>query len=242
MDIKMKMWNISIGTHAERDVISQKLNRTGAWEQEAVQRACDDYQIHGAHGNMLDIGGNIGAFSLPLADCLRKYSKDNGLVISIEANTRNSQKFRASIKQNNLNNVHLYEYALSSPDANDTVDKAPVTTIDAIAKAEGDAMKRIFFMKMDLDDDSKFLQGAKEFVKTSPCIIFVTTTKTKETLEPGKNSRAQLWSDAEGSNDKSFSNAILIGTMLQQWGYIQYKGADGWFKNKNWKGCIKRMS
>merc|ERR1719221_222096 len=261
MDIKMKMWNISIGTHAERDVISQKLNRTGAWEPEAVQRACDDYQIHGAHGNMLDIGGNIGAFALPLADCLRKHSKDNGIVISIEANTHDSQKFRTSIKRNNLDNIHLYEYAISSPDANDTIVmtehqenygrtrhapktseyKAPATTIDAIAKVEGDAMKRIFFLKMDLEGhEPKALQGAKEFMKKGPCLIFVTNTRAKERMEM-EDEIQRLWSDAKEFDSKLFSDAILTGMMLQEWGYMPYTGAEGWFKHKNWKGCIKRM-
>jgi len=223
---------------------------------------------------MFDVGGNIGAFALPLADCLRKYSKDNNsLVITVEPLKNSSQKMRTSIKRNNLDNIHLYEYALTKPGANDTVRirdqfgnhghtcvvknpsskeeigfaeyEVPATTIDAITKIDGNAMKRIFFMKMDIEGyEPVALQGAEEFMKNGPCIIFaeLQNTHTKKTLVTGKNPLdKQLLADT-GSDFKS-----TIKLMLRKWGYVQYKsdkgtgGLEGWFMHQNMRKCLARL-
>tara|TARA_Y100000589_G_scaffold165145_1_gene157041 strand:+ start:4231 stop:5085 length:855 start_codon:yes stop_codon:yes gene_type:complete len=58
----------------------------------------------------IDIGANIGTVSLSIA---KKYRKNRLNVLSFEASERLSLKFKRNMKINNLNNVKLFNQALS---------------------------------------------------------------------------------------------------------------------------------
>lgn len=241
---QMKDWNLTIMTYPQNDVISRTFQKDGTWEADAVNKACEYYQTHGGKGNMLDIGANIGAFSLPLASCIKKHrSNGRDFLIAIEAMKKNSQRLRAGIKLNKLDSIHLFEYAVTGPDANNNVvfheeegnkghshvvlgRKAtskieydvPATTLDAITKVEGSAMKRIFFMKMDIEGHEPYaLEGAKEFMKSGPCIIFVEL------------------------------NNIHTKPLIEEFGYVPTTegngtgGQEGWFQHENMTSCLAKL-
>lgn len=241
--VQMRDWDVKIMVYPGGDTVSKEVRATGTWEPEAVTRACDEYVRHGAKGNMLDIGGNIGTFTLPLAACLRNHSKGKGIVVAVEALKSNSALLRASIKANNADNIHLYEYAVSNNEAPDTIrfheepnnkghsritggegdpndHIVPVTTIDAIAEAEGGALERVFFMKMDIEGhEPEALKGAGTFLQHGPCLVFAElghwNSKTKPLLE---HSGYVMTSSGKGTG-----------------------GVEGWFEHRNMTECVARL-
>merc|ERR1712060_703968 len=107
-----------------------------------------------------------------------KFHDSEHRLISVEAVPTNAKLLRASMKLNNLSNIHLYEYAVSDGDLADSVDMVvpqrnhgmghmsdrnpneeqhdseetvtvPATTLDAIAKYD-DSMQNILAMKIDI--------------------------------------------------------------------------------------------
>jgi len=68
-------------------------------------------------GNFLDIGGNIGTFTIPLADCLAHAGPGRrpSRVVAVEAMPPTADHLLAGIKWNNLTNVDVYNYAVGAP-------------------------------------------------------------------------------------------------------------------------------
>jgi len=69
------------------------------------------YQSNGAVGNFLDVGANIGTYTMPLADCLR----GSGRVFSVEGMPPTADRLVKGIKENKLDNVDVYTYAVGAP-------------------------------------------------------------------------------------------------------------------------------
>merc|ERR1712046_430947 len=88
-----------------------------------VQTMCDKWRQAGAKGNSLDIGANLGTYTLPLAKCMKEHALAPatgtrpriGTLVAIEATPDTAKKLRVSIRKNNLDNIHLYEYAIGLP-------------------------------------------------------------------------------------------------------------------------------
>jgi FkbM family methyltransferase len=203
--VKLKDFPVTVMTYnnpRKNDrYVSFVLVKTGQWESESVQALCDAFKQHGGKGNILDVGANIGAFALPLADCVRQHgtAKDQGLV-AVEASPKNLLNLKAGIKKNGLDNINLYQYAVSTHDSPDTLtffqsswnqgksrvheglstdkEKAyefqvPATTLDAISTKD-DRMKKIFAMKMDIEGYEYYAMqgGSTMFKEHPPCIVF----------------------------------------------------------------------
>lgn len=224
--VPMKDFPVSIAIH-DRSVdlsISDSLAKFGRWERWSVVMLCERWANSGARGTFLDAGANIGSFSLPLASCLRNHGSNLSLV-SVEPFPNNTQRLRAGIKFNHLDNIHLYEYAVGSPAMSDEVFMRPhptnqgmprieryrkgpadpavrVTTLDSIASREGIAGK-VFALKMDIEgSETLAMEGASDLMQGRPCVVFVEASQTSRTGPWGQRSKAQAefreWLEARG--------------------------------------------
>lgn len=172
------------------DKLSQNIQKNGYFEGDWVQLLIQEWKDNGSVGNFLDVGGNMGAFTLPLAAELRNVP--DATVVSVEALPLNRHLLRLSIKKNRLDNVHLYEYAVG----NETADKwtkmmkgggnsghaaiaphhgkivVPLTTLDAILNQDK-AMENVFGMKLDVEGfEVPALDGARKFMtQYTPCVV-----------------------------------------------------------------------
>lgn len=88
--------------------ISAAIAISGSWEGDKVKKICDLYLQHS--GNFLDVGANIGTFTLPMSGCL----KGKGNVIAVEGMPTTAKHLKASIVANSLSNVVLYNYAVGN--------------------------------------------------------------------------------------------------------------------------------
>ena len=83
--IKLKDWDVSVLVYSkEDDLISEAIQKGGGWDRDGVQKICSEFIKYGGKGNILDVGGNIGSFALPLAACLKENGKNSNRVITIE--------------------------------------------------------------------------------------------------------------------------------------------------------------
>jgi len=82
------------------------------WETARIADLCSRYRMHGAVGNFLDVGANIGTFTIPMADCLRS---SGGRVIAVEGMPPTADHLAVGIRSNNMSNVYMYNYAVGAP-------------------------------------------------------------------------------------------------------------------------------
>jgi len=187
-----------MGYPAEEDEqISGQLEESGGeWESFHMAHLCDPWQKQGVRGHFLDVGANIGTYTLPMADCIR----GKGSVISIEGMPSIAHHLRAGIVRNDANNVVLYNYAVGAKtDANqvsmqiDETNKGgssvvgnkpeetgpdqvvvPLTTLDAILHHDP-RMKALLSAKVDIEgNEGRMLRGAEElFSKHPPCYLMI---------------------------------------------------------------------
>lgn len=186
--------------------VSLQIQQKGEWEGGGVQAFCNNFKKYGSKGNFLDVGGNIGGYSMPLASCL-KQNNENSVLVTVEAGAENLKHLRSGMQRNKLDNMHLYAYAVGDKGMPDEVAfgdpegskqhgmsfvqhkdvkpskgsyYVPATTLDAILHQD-DAMKNVFAMKMDIEGFEYYaMKGAEEFFqKHKPCMISVELTHSK---------------------------------------------------------------
>lgn len=185
------------------DKLSQSIQLTGQFETGWVQTLLTLWREHGQKGNFLDVGANMGAFTLPMASALKHHP--DAVQISVEALPLNRKLLRQAFKENNLHNVHLYEYAVGNYTFSDSSRFAsggansghaglspkhggflvPMTTLDAIYSQDA-AMKKIFAMKMDIEGAEAWaLDGGATFLANyAPCYFLVEINRTpKQNME-----------------------------------------------------------
>jgi len=177
--------------------ISESVKKEHKWDKGIVQQLCDLFN-HTSKGNFLDVGANIGTYTLPMASCLQ----DRGKVIAFEAMPVVQQHLTNGIRSNGFNNVEFYPTALGEKrgtlkmqldptnkgqsmvvghDKDDgpaqqrrqqgfipTEMDLEVTTIDTIAQSSPD-LQQILVAKVDIEgSEGKFLEGAKKLLAESP--------------------------------------------------------------------------
>merc|ERR1719159_462715 len=123
MPVNLKDFSVQVATYRDSGYdqeVSKSIQETKAWEPGAVKKLCDAYVSYGAKGNFLDIGGNIGAYSMPLAQCLKE-NGNTGTLVTIEASPENVKHLRVGMKLNKHDNMHLYPYAIGNYQMQDTV-------------------------------------------------------------------------------------------------------------------------
>jgi len=190
--------SVSIYPFAEGDMfISESIKKEHKWDKGIVQQLCDLFSDT-SEGHFLDVGANIGTYTLPMASCL----KDRGKVISFEAMPVTQEHLANGIISNGLDNVDFYPTALgdqpgtlkmqldptnkgqSMAVGNDQDDEPAqqrrqegliptemdleVTSIDTVAQTNPD-LKNVLVAKIDIEgSEGKFLQGAEQLLADSP--------------------------------------------------------------------------
>jgi len=172
------------------------------WESGRTAELCRQFRdTAGEVGNFLDVGANLGTFTIPMADCLRFRG---GRVIAVEGSPRVADHLAVGILANNLQNVDMYMYAVGAPDdpkevtmTLNPVNKAssavkgnkplakmstgqleeyqvPLTTGDRML-ASNPAMKAILVAKVGIEGhEGHFLEGSQRlFSQYPPCIMTI---------------------------------------------------------------------
>jgi len=96
----------------DRGVSGELLSGNG-WETTRSSELCEKFRANGEIGNFLDIGANIGTFTIPMADCLRHRG---GRVIAVEGMPPTADHLAVGVLANDLQNVDMYNYAVGAHD------------------------------------------------------------------------------------------------------------------------------
>jgi len=110
-----KNYNLTVAafdTYQDQGV-SGELNAGSGWETSHIASLCEQFKTHGQIGNFLDVGANIGTFTIPMADCLHL---SGGRVIAVEGMPPIADHLAVGILANNFENVDMYNYAVGAPD------------------------------------------------------------------------------------------------------------------------------
>eukprot|EP00747_Dinoflagellata_sp_TGD_P163351 gnl/TRDRNA2_/TRDRNA2_181931_c0_seq1.p1 gnl/TRDRNA2_/TRDRNA2_181931_c0~~gnl/TRDRNA2_/TRDRNA2_181931_c0_seq1.p1 ORF type:complete len:349 (-),score=69.78 gnl/TRDRNA2_/TRDRNA2_181931_c0_seq1:116-1162(-) len=181
---------------AQDEHVSADVQLHGNWEGNKVASICAPYDKVKGRADFLDVGANIGTYSIPMARCLEKKGL-GGKVVAVEGMPNIAEHLEASVAKNGLQKmVQIYDYALS--DTNMAKDKlemqlnptnkggsnvaglggttsgdkivTKVTTLDSIL---GSSSHAIFAMKIDVEgSEGRALLGAKKFLADSPpCLL-----------------------------------------------------------------------
>jgi len=97
----------------DQGVSGELLSKNG-WETSHIALLCERFRVHGGFGNFLDVGANIGTFTIPMADCLGH--QGSGRVIAVEGMPPIADHLAVGILANNFANVDMYNYAVGAPD------------------------------------------------------------------------------------------------------------------------------
>jgi FkbM family methyltransferase len=188
--------SIFVYDEAEDNVISSRIRVAHTWESANVQKLLNLWDS-GVVGNFLDVGGNIGTFTLPIA---HQIARVGAQVVTIEGMPSTAARLKAAIKANMLDNVALFAYAVGSPDywgdsvnmarhstnkgasaIDNTVGKrvgsqdrfrVGLTTIDSILDVDP-TLQKVLAMKMDIEgSEGHALEGAAKFMaEYPPCYL-----------------------------------------------------------------------
>jgi len=180
--------------------VSDSISEYGYWEKGMSDQCCREYHKLTGKAHFLDVGANIGTWSIPMAQCLRKLNR-GGSVIAVEALAANAMHLAASLRANSFQNIDLFNYAVGDGGLQDEAleevvednrggsklifkassDRAKksvaMTTLDAILRdrlASKDS--RIFAMKMDIENYELYaLRGAPSLLQGDhrPCLLFI---------------------------------------------------------------------
>lgn len=186
----------------EDEHVSASVSYHGGWEPQLIQTLCSKWNTplegQGAPGsNFLDLGANIGVFTLTMAACLR--NKGGGEVIAIEANPMIAEHLKAGIVANQMSNIVLYQYAVGDPDPKNSMPmnvpprnkggssvvwngtagtvSAQLTTMDAILK-NNVALQKVLAAKIDIEgSEGRTLNGGTQFIsRHAPCFLIIELT------------------------------------------------------------------
>jgi len=194
----------AFGRREDREVSSALLDWKG-WENDQNAEMCGQFfkDTGPEAGNFLDVGANLGTFTIPMADCLTVGGR-GGRVIAVEGMPPIADHLAVGILANNLQNVDMYMYAVGAPDdpkevtmTLNPVNKAssavkgnkplakmstgqleeyqvPLTTGDRML-ASNPAMKAILVAKVGIEGhEGHFLEGSQRlFSQYPPCIMTI---------------------------------------------------------------------
>jgi FkbM family methyltransferase len=213
--------------------VSASVKSSHSWETDNVQKLIDlwkDKLPAGSVGNFLDVGGNIGTFSLPVSNYI---SSLGGSTVTIEGMPKIANHLKASIQANKMKNILLYAYAVSDPEkedslkmaensvnkggstvmgnkawsdsaANTQVSKVGLTTLDSIL-SQNPSLQNVLAMKIDIEGhEGRALQGAtKLLAKYPPCYIMIEMNPEwlKRAGTPCDGVKGQLQSAGYGVQD-----------------------------------------
>lgn len=92
----------------KRDAIGRGIFKRGVHEPHITAWLIKNFQLE--QGNFIDIGANIGYYSLIFS----KFAKKDGFVVSIEPERDNLQLLKKNLYEASCNNVHVFNCALAA--------------------------------------------------------------------------------------------------------------------------------
>lgn len=230
-----------------KGILDWSVKKVGKWEADGIISVCRDW-LSKYPGHFLDVGANIGTYTLPIAAFLTNSARK---VFSVEGFPGNFNALAASTVENEFTNIALYPYAIGSKEGiaymwsagenqganrvrsqekSDT--KLPVTvnvtTLDDMLQSNP-AMKQILVAKVDIEgSEGSMMKGATVFFRQfPPCLLLI-----------------ELQEALLRQNDSNLAEVLLF---LGRSGYDVplLKGVaqeNLILKQKDLKGCIKRCS
>lgn len=138
------------------DHISEYIKKNGFWGQKETIIA-KAFVLNKKNVNILDIGANIGGFTLPMAKFI---SKNNGKVFSFEPQRIIFQQLCANIILNRLDNVFTYNFALG-----DKVQKINIPELDLWRSENSGGLSIDTNIRKKLNEDSEKGLNFKNFEK-----------------------------------------------------------------------------
>lgn len=239
---------------SEDEYVSGNISKNHNWELNNVKKICDSWppcNKKESGGNFLDIGANIGAWTLPVASCIG--CAGGGEVFAVEAMPSIANHLKAGIVENGLENVVLYPYALADPTGPARVEIAlnarnkggsavvgnkdwtkkkdtsvytvPTTTIDDMLQ-ENPGLQKLRAMKVDIEgNEGLALAGATALLsKYPPCTIVIEMVSE--------------WLKNSGSS------YAAVSAQLKDAGYEVPSGKDGtfWLNQVNMPTCLARLA
>merc|ERR1719433_477033 len=97
--------------HKGDKIVSASMAYYTYWDKDKSDALCKKYGNIAGKADFLDVGANIGTWSIPMARCLQRLNR-GGSVIAVEALGLNAKHLAASAHANRLHNINLYNYAV----------------------------------------------------------------------------------------------------------------------------------
>lgn len=110
-ELTLKQGDINWLLFNSQDHITQEIMRTGRWASKEVQTAWEHVKDI-ENPTVLDIGGNLGAFSVQMGKLLQQ--KGSGTVHAFEPQRILFYQLNSNMLLNQLDNVHAYNVAVSN--------------------------------------------------------------------------------------------------------------------------------
>jgi FkbM family methyltransferase len=180
----------------------------------------------------VDVGANIGAFSIPLAGCAKR-------VIAIEPSPQVLPYLRRNVTLNHLSNVEVVACAVSAPDRDfvplyippeshfgmassaPQFNVEPVTTLarslDSILREQ--AVRHVSVMKVDTEGyEAHVFLGAEELLSSPspPVVIFEFCDWAEERAFPGRKGWAQHLLMSSGYSLWTMPSYVQNGASLKE--------------------------
>lgn len=208
VEYKMRDGNIIYGYDKSEDTfISGALSKGRLWRARESNQFCKLFAAVPGRADFLDVGANIGTWTIPMSSCLQSYGK-GGRVIAVEAARPIAEYLEASVARNSYaGNIDVYDYAVGEDDAdasgaaNATVHEVTLhlhptnkggssivnedegsTPINATMTTLDSILSgkdfQIYGLKMDIEGyEGRALKGAKRLLANPPCILQIELSK-----------------------------------------------------------------
>jgi len=98
--------------------ISADLLKGSGWDLNINEKLCKTWQQAGRVGHFLDLGGNLGTYTIPMAVCL---ADTKHRVISVEGMPRIASHLAAAVQKNRLDNVCMYQVCVGEKEGEVTM-------------------------------------------------------------------------------------------------------------------------
>ena len=175
--IKYKEFDFYVyDTTSTNHCISHCIKNGAGWELEQLDFIINSFPE--SKGNMIDVGGEIGSYSIIL-------SKNFNTVYTFEPNIDNYTTIQHTIKENDISNIKLYNSACGNYNGKcgmignyNTQVSLEGDTVDLI-KLDDIVIDQISFLKIDVEGfEYDVLRGAEKLIDVNHPLIYLETHPT----------------------------------------------------------------
>lgn len=207
--IKLEIKPIKIKLYAfKKDAVGRGIFKRGVHEPHITAWLIKNFQFE--RGNFIDVGANIGYYSLIFS----KLAKKDGCVISIEPERENLQLLKKNLHEANCNNVHVFNCALAAEkgkarlslykasnrgrhtmqhDYGQGFQEVDCRRLDDILLDSQLNAIEIDLLKIDIEGHEIFaLKGAEETLKRVKCIVLEYSPDLMTQVSKNTNAEALL--------------------------------------------------